>query len=194
LPKHQKHINTLPPLQKKIVLHLAKNGAQTINETVKQIKHNYRPSWTAFNSLEQKGILRKGKMKFYRGRKFPLYWLTEEGIITALVEKASPIDLRTNAKQVYPDNQNLQYYLDMAPYIPLNVHRMFLDALKTKGKLDSTNLAPIIVTQMQTDTTHEKLHEALEIMRKYPTEYQNLKERISYMQSIIKTDEEASRK
>ena len=44
----------LPPLQKRILLCLAKSHPQTINETVKAIKGHYKSSWTAFNSLEKK--------------------------------------------------------------------------------------------------------------------------------------------
>jgi hypothetical protein len=182
MSKHKRQGNTLPPLQKKIVLHLAKTGPQTINQTVKKIKHSYKPSWTAFNSLEKKGIVRKGKTKEYRGNEYPLYWLTEEGVITALLEGASPIDLLTKTKEVYPNNQMLQYGLEMAPNLNLDIFRIFLTALKSKGTLSPVDLGTIFFTQMDTDTTFEKLVKALETMKKYPKEYKHFKEQISRIQ------------
>jgi hypothetical protein len=47
------------PLQKKIVLHLAKSEPQTINETVTSIDGHYKSSWIAFNKLEEKQIIKR---------------------------------------------------------------------------------------------------------------------------------------
>jgi hypothetical protein len=185
MSKHKKQSNTLPPLQKKIVLYLAKTGPQTINQTAKKIKHSYKPSWIAFNSLEEKGIVRKGKTKEYRGNKYPLYWLTEEGVITALIEKASPTDLLAKTKEVYPNNQMLQYGLEMAPNLNLDIFRIFLTALKNKGTLEPVDLGTIFFTQMQTDMTLEKLVKALETMKKYPKEYKHFREQISQIQENL---------
>ena len=44
----------LPPLQKRIVIHLANTKPRTINETVKAMKGQYKSQWTAFNSLKEK--------------------------------------------------------------------------------------------------------------------------------------------
>lgn len=182
MSKHHKQGNTLPPLQRKIVLYLAKAGPQTINQTAKKIKHSYKPSWFAFNSLAEKGIVTKGKMMEYRGNEYPLYWLTEEGVITALIEEASPTSLLIWTKEVYPNNQMLQYGLEMAPHLNRDIFRIFLNAFKSKGKLEPVDLGTILFTQMETDTTPEKLVNALETMKKYPKEYKHFKEQISRIQ------------
>jgi hypothetical protein len=182
MSKHKKQSNTLPPLQKKIVLYLAKTGPQTINQTAKKIKHSYKPSWIAFNSLEEKGIVRKGKSKEYRGNAYPLFWLTEEGVVTALVEGASPIDLLTKTKEVYPNNQILQYGLEMAPHLNRDIFRILLTALKSKGTLEPADLGTIFYIQMDSDPSFERLIKALETMKKYPKQYKHFKEQVSRIQ------------
>ena len=88
--------NSLHPLQKAIVLSLSKHGPQTMNKTVKKMnKQSYKPSHTAFKSLEKKGILTKVRTKLYHGNQFPEFWLTPVGILTALIEGASATDLLT---------------------------------------------------------------------------------------------------
>jgi len=185
MSKHKKQSSLLPPLQRLIVLHLAKNGPQTINETVKKIKHSYKPSWIAFNSLEDKGIVKKGKTKEYRGNEYPLYWLTEGGVIVALVEGASPIELLTKSKEVYPNNQNLQYALEMAPHLNPEIFRILLITVQSKGKLTTADLARMSLTQMETDNTLEEVRSALETMKKYPKEYERLKKQLSAMQENL---------
>jgi hypothetical protein len=178
----KKQSSTLPSLQREIVLHLAKTGPQTIHETNEKIEHSYKPSWTAFKSLEKKGIIRTGKKKEYRGNEYPLYWLTEEGVITALIEEASPTDLLKSVREVYPNDQVLQYGLEMAPHLNRDIFRIFLNAFKSKGKLEPVDLGTILFTQAETDTSSEKLVNALETMKKYPKEYKHLKEQISQIQ------------
>jgi hypothetical protein len=176
---------TLPSLQKTIVLHLAKTGPQTINETVGKIKHSYKPSWIAFNALEEKGIVRKGKAKEYCGNEYPLHWLTEEGVITALLEGASPTDLLVKTREVYPNNQMLQYGLEMAPHLNRDIFRIFLSALKSKGKLDPADLGAILFTQMETNVTPDKLFKALDTMKKYPKEHQRFKKQVVQMKENL---------
>lgn len=174
--------NNLYPLQKLIVLHLSKSGPQTINKTAKDIKHHYKCSYIAFTTLGKKGIIRKAKITEVKGRKFPLYWLTEEGVILALTEGASPTDLLTITKQVYPESRELQLGLEMAPYFNVRIFKIFLTALRTKGKLELADLISIMITQMETDAPMKTFIRALETLRKYPKEYQYFKQNITQMQ------------
>jgi hypothetical protein len=178
----KKQSSTLPSLQREIVLHLAKTGPQTIHETNEKIEHSYKPSWTAFKSLEKKGIIRTGKTKEYRGNEFPLYWLTEEGVITALIEEASPTDLLKSVREVYPNDQVLQYGLEMAPQLNRDIFRILLTSIKNKGKLEPADLATIFFIQMETDPTMEKFAKAVETMKKHPNEYKQFKEQVSKIQ------------
>ena len=181
MSKHKKEGNSLHPLQKQIVLHLSKSGPDTINNTVKNIKHSYKPSWTAFNSLEQKGLLTKVRTKPWHGRQFPKFWLTDIGILTALIEGASPADLLTQSRQVYPNSQMLQYFLEIIPNFNPDIVRIALTAFKNKGKLEPVDLGTIFFTQMDTDTTYDKFANALEIMEKYPKEHKRFKEQLTLM-------------
>jgi hypothetical protein len=47
--------DVLPPLQRRIFLYLAEKDPQTINETVKALKRQYKSSWIAFWQLREKG-------------------------------------------------------------------------------------------------------------------------------------------
>jgi hypothetical protein len=174
--------NHLHPLQKLIVLHLARYGPQTKNKAANDIKHSYKPSHVAFATLEKKGFIRKGKMTEWRGRKFPLYWLTEEGVILALTEGASPTDLLTITKQVYPENQVLQFGLEMAPHFDLRIFKIALTALRTKGKLEPADLISIMITQVQTDAPMKTFIQALKTLRKHPKEYKQFKQNITQIQ------------
>lgn len=182
MSKGKRKGSTLPPLQKLIVIHLSNAGPQTINETVKKIQHSYKPSWVAFNNLEKKGIIKKSGMKEYRNQEYPLFWLTEEGVILALIEGASPIELLTTTKQVYPENQVLQFGLEMAPHLDVEIFRYALTTVRTKGKLEPADIVYIMITPMQTDTTMEKFIQALEAYRKYPKQYKQFKQKIAEMQ------------
>lgn len=179
MSKNKRESNTLPPLQRLIVIHLSKTGPQTINETVKKIKHSYKPSWIAFTNLEKKGIIRKGKMKEYRNQKYPLFWLTEEGVIAALTEGVSSTDLLEVTKQIYPDKQMLTLALEMAPYLNPNIFKIALTTLKTKGKLEPTDLISIMIMQMQIDTPMTAFIQALQILRSHPKEYEQFKQKIT---------------
>jgi len=89
----------LPPLQKKIILCLAEHGPQTINECVAKIKHHYKATWIAFQSLEKKGLIQKIRIKEYRGKQYPQFWLSFEGILLSISEKASEEALRQNIEK-----------------------------------------------------------------------------------------------
>lgn len=173
--------DNLPPLQKRIILNLAENNPQTINETVGKISGHYKPSWIAFKSLEQKGLIKKIDTKTYRARHYPRFWLTVEGVLIAVLEGFPPSSLLDKVSTIYPENKNLQYSLAMAPFINKEVFRVGLSALKSKGKLEPTDIAKIMLTQMETDTSAKTIKEAIQILKKYPEEYRRLKKQFSEM-------------
>jgi len=177
--------DSLPPLQKRIVLNLAKSKPQTINETVKSISKHYKPSWIAFKSLEEKGLVKKIGKKSYRGREYPEFWLTVEGVLVAMLEGASSIDLLNKVNEVYPENKILQYCLEVAPKLNPEVFRLFLSAIRSKGKLEPIDMATIFLTQMQTDTSSKTFKELGEILKKYPQEHSRLKKRLSEMRTDL---------
>jgi len=192
MSKHKKKGNNLHPLQKKIVLSLSKNGPQNINRTfikmnTQSYKPSYKPTNVAFHSLQEKGILTtvKSDNDRYKGRQYPKFWLTELGILTALNEGASPADLLIQSRKVYPDNQILQYFLEISPNFNTNIVTITLTALKNKGKLEPSDLGAIFATQMETDTTPDKFTNALETLKKYPKEHENFKKQIALIQENL---------
>ncbi len=99
------------PLQQRIILYLARTEPQTINETAKRISKDYKSSWTAFNKLSKKGLVKKVKKKYYRGNQYPYFWLTEVGILQAIDQGADPEHLLDQTCKIYPQNKNLQFFI-----------------------------------------------------------------------------------
>lgn len=181
MSKPKRKGDSLPSLQKRIVLNLAKNDPQTINETVEKIRSHYKPSWIAFGSLQEKGIIKKIDAKTYRGREYPRFWLTDEGVVVAMIEGAPPKDLLQKVEQLYPNNEILQYCLEIGPKLSREVFRIGLTAIRNKGKLEPIDMATILLTQAETNTHIEKFKEAMGILKKYPKEHRRLKEQVERM-------------
>ncbi|MCS7123930.1 MAG: hypothetical protein NZ932_00720 [Candidatus Bathyarchaeota archaeon] len=175
MSKKQKRGNSLPRLQKKIILCLAKNGALTINECVKKIKHQYKATWIAFQSLKEKGIIKEISSKIWRGNEYPQFWLTEEGIFLSFIEGASKDVLLEKSKEFYPDNKNLHAFLDFASIFNPEIWKIAYYSIKRKGKLEPVDLAMIMVTQMESDANLEKVKEGLIQLKKYPEILESLK-------------------
>jgi predicted ArsR family transcriptional regulator len=71
-------------LQKEIIRLLAEKGPLTKYETAQSLEKSYKNIIFAFNSLQEKGLIKKTKLlKEYRGRKFEMFWLTPKGIVEA---------------------------------------------------------------------------------------------------------------
>jgi len=176
--------NKLPPLQKKVVLYLAQNGPKTINEIKTNIPPpaHYKPTWLAIKSLTQKGLVQEVGTKEYRGRKYPKHWLTDEGVMHAyIIEGANPETLLKKTRETFPENQILLYCLEIAPKLNPKVFEIGYSAVKTKGKLEPIDLATILLTQMQTETSVQPFWETVEILKNYPKQYKSFKKQIEQM-------------
>jgi len=177
--------NILPPLQKRIILHLAKNGAQTINKTAKGLKGHYKSSWTAFNSLEQKGLIKKTDLKIYRNRKYPRFWLTQGGIFVALVEGANAANLLQRTIKTYPNDKTLQCCLELSPLLGLKGFKIALSAIQDKGKLDDSDKINIIFAHAKKDVSIRQFKGLIGILRKYPKEYEGTKKLLSQINKAL---------
>jgi hypothetical protein len=188
----------LPPLQKKIVLHLAKSEPKTINETVTALKGNYKSSWIAFNKLEEKQIIQKTDTKSYRGREYPRFWLTPTGVLIALFEGINFEVLLERTLKMYPDDKNIQILLELSPVFGTEVFKLaFLTILK-KGKLDEDDLTMIVTAELnspeaQSDFGGRRPEDILAILKKHPVAYENTKkyarrarEKIEKLDSLFK--------
>jgi hypothetical protein len=174
-----------PPLQRRIILHLAKNGAQTINETKNGLKGHYKSTWIAFNALKQKGLIKKTGAKIYRNREYPRFWLTQGGIFVALVEGADADDLLQRTAKAYPNEKTLQCCLELSPLLGLEGFRIGLSAIQDKGKLDDSDMTKILYAHAQKDMSTQRLKGLIEILRKYPKEYEGTKKRINQANKLL---------
>jgi len=120
-PEKQGH--DLGPLQKQILLHLATKGPKNINETAKEMSAHYKSVHTAFYSLEKKGmIMRVGKVS-YRGRGYDAFWLTENGILKALLNGADSNLVLKAIKRTFPKYDDTLLFAQVASRLPTKVLR-----------------------------------------------------------------------
>lgn len=158
LKKNENWYN-LPKLQKRILLHLAENGAKTRNSVSQELKSTYKNVLFAFNSLIKKGLIQKIGEKTYRMQDFAEYWLTPRGFMLALINGANPDILKHYAeKYVFKgktkEDIDLLIELAKSQVIPLKeVHEVYLGVKK---------ISDITISEKQTE-------EFLKILRKYPT-------------------------
>ena len=167
----------LPPLQKRILLCLAKSHPQTINETVKAIKGHYKSSWTAFNSLKGKKIITKIDTKKYRGNEYPRFWLTTAGIFIALIESVNPKALLTKTLEIYPENKVLQCIVEISTILGTDIYEIAYSTILNKQKIEPNDISIMLATQMQKDLSLKQIKELITIMKKYPEQFGNFKEK-----------------
>lgn len=187
--------NILPPLQKRIILYLAKHEPKTINAinsginpTARNKSHHYKSTWTAFKALKEKGMTKEVTLKKYRGNEYPCFWLTDLGVFTTLVEGADAQDLLEKTIKTYPNNKILQCCLAIAPFMDIEFYRIALSAILNKGKLEQSDLITLMVTQMQKDSSIEQFKQFLGILKKYlpPEEYRRLDKQIKQYADLLK--------
>lgn len=173
--------DNLHPLQKIIVLHLAENEPQTINQTVVAISKSYKPTWIAFNSLEKKNLITKTGTKSYRGRDYPRHWLTDEGMIMALMEGANADRLLEQTKILYPDSKIIHSFLEITPFIHPQVMRLTYSTVKEKGKLGFAEVATLYISQAAIGMDFETAKKFALTLKKYPEEYSKLRMAVQLM-------------
>jgi hypothetical protein len=173
--------NNLPSLQKMIVLHLSENDPQTMHKTAQTISKHYKPTWTAFKSLETKKLIKKTSIKEHAGRKYPSYWLTDEGIIMALMEGANSNKLLKQAKTLYPENKNVHWFLEIAPLFDPQVIKMAHSSLKGKDKLGVREIITLYLSQPSVAMDLKTAKKLTAILKKYPDEYKILKNAVKEM-------------
>ena len=165
----------LPPLQKRIVIHLAKTKSSTINETVTAMKGQYKSHWLAFNTLEEKNVIKKIAIKSYHGQEYPLFWLTPSGVLIALFAGVSHEVLLEKILQIYPDDKSLQIILEFSPILGLEVFKIAFLALHDKGELDMKDLVMMITLVAQNDFYGVSAKDIIAVLKKYPKTYENAK-------------------
>jgi len=185
ISEHMSKLNiksdNLPPLQRLIVLHFAKSELQTINETVIALSKSYKPTWSAFNSLEKKKLIWKAGVKEYRGREYPFFWLTDEGIITAILEGAEQALLLDKSRKLFPDAKILHCFLEVIQHMNPMVIQLARNVVKNRGKLDFVGLMTILVSDATFESDVETMKKIVAVLKNYPEEYKQAKILIQQM-------------
>ena len=175
----------LTPLQKKILLFLAINYPHTINETVKATRGNYRSSWDAFKELEKKKLIAPVDQKVYRGREYPRYWVTENGILLALSERVNPEILLKKTQEIYPEKKDLQFLIEMIPILGETAYDMTYLSVITNGKVDQSDLIRMFTLQDKLSLKLIKKYNS--ILKKYPKRY---KQQVDFVKQVSKNVQE----
>lgn len=175
----------LHPLQKRIFLCLANTHPQTINETKDAIKGHYKSTWTAFKSLEAKGLVLEIDTKDYRGNQYPRFWLTIDGVFFALIEGVSPKALLAKTLEIYPENKILQCMVEASTILGTDMYEIGYFAVLNKRKLDKSDVSAMFTTQLQKDISLKQLKELIAIMKRYPEQFGNLEEQVAQMRENL---------
>jgi ribosomal protein L28 len=177
--KSPKHISKpltkktyLPNLQKRIFLYIANNDPKTINETAKATKGDYKSSWNAFKKLEKKNLVKIIGSKNYQGQEYPRYWVSEDGAFIALCEGANAKSVIKRTLEIYPKRRDLQYLLEAVSILGIEAFDVAYFAYIKKGKLEQSDIAIIMATQMQHKLTPEGLKKYSELLQRYPEQSQ----------------------
>lgn len=160
--------NSFPPLQKRIILHLAQAGPQNINETKTAIKGHYKSTWIAFDILRKKGLITEVSSKLYRGKHYPRFWVTELGIYLALYEGAKPKDLLRTTLVIYPENKNLQFLIEAVPILGENAFEVLYLTALNNGHIEQADVFSILAKQMQKPLTTKEIDQFIAVLNKYP--------------------------
>ncbi|MGA2769022.1 MAG: hypothetical protein ABSF24_12010 [Candidatus Bathyarchaeia archaeon] len=185
MSKQNRKTRDFPPLQERVILSLARNNAQTINETMKQINGQYKSTWIAFDTLKKKGLIKSVTTKEYHGTKYPSFWLTELGIFLAISRGADPQTILIRAREFYPKDINLQFLIETTPILGENAFEVLYLAALTKGKIEQTDIDSILANQMRTGFTPQVVKQFITIAKKYPKQYRQIVDSVNQTQEKL---------
>jgi hypothetical protein len=177
--------DNLHPLQKLIILNLAENEPETINELTQAISKSYKPTHTAFKSLVRKKLIIKTGAKSYRGQQFPRYWLTDEGMIMALLEGANAERLLQKTKELYPDAEITHCFLEIMPLFDPVIIKTSYSYVKGKGKLGFAEVAQLILSGAAGAMEVETAEKISKILKKYPLQFTTFKFVVQEMITLL---------
>lgn len=166
----------MPSLQKDIVKCLACSEPLTINKVREKIRKHYAATHRAFQSLKKKQIIKEVSTKKWQGRKYKTYWLTEKGILAALIVGTSPKTMSTYASQVYPENNILKFTLEAAQYVNPNIFRIPYASIDKKKALDISDVISVLALQMASETNEQNIEALLEVIKSFPEYYMLVKQ------------------
>jgi len=166
----------LPVLQKRILLSLSENQPQSRYSMVKIISGHYKSVWNAFDSLVEKRIITEIDANTYRGREHPMFWLTSGGVFIALAEGIKPKVLLNKTLEIYPEEQLLQFLVDVSTIFGNDMFKIAYQMFLKKGKLEKGDAYALLIAQLQNDLSLDQIKALINIMKKYPQQFRDFKE------------------
>jgi DNA-binding PadR family transcriptional regulator len=167
--------NSLPKLQKQIILNIAEKEPQTAYATMIDIDNTCHPTYNAFKGLEEKNLVKKQKAKEANGKKVEKYWLTHEGIIIALLEGANHEKIANQSRKLYSDEDELNLFIDIVKYIDPEIVAMTYSGVKEKGSIDFMDIINLLFLQVPNEMEIEKAKKLTAVLKKNSEAYELLK-------------------
>ena len=140
----------------------------TRNQTATNLNAHQKASSKAFKRLRTMKLVTKVGQKDYQNTKYPLFWVTEDGAVFALCEGADQKRVLKRALDIYPDNRNLHFALEIMPIFGLDAFKLVCSAFAKKGKLEDSDKAQIYATQMENKFTQDEKTQFVDVLKRYP--------------------------
>lgn len=95
------------------------------------------------------------------------------------------VDLLEKTIKAYPDEKVLQCCLELAPFTGIEGYRVALSAILSKGKFEESDATTMMLTQMEKDLSIKQFKQFLEILKRYPEEYEKLKNQVEQLTEFL---------
>lgn len=180
MSKRRRKGNSLPPLQKRIILCLAEKGAQTINETKENLKPkgHYKSTYLAFDSLGRKDLIQKHGVKKYRNQEYDKYWLTVEGLRAAFKNGVNHVLLRQNVERLWGEYELTPLFFELIhAFGSKNVDKVF-DMFEASEK-EGFRIVSLPVM------SRRKAVKTLKILKKYPKYAKHVKKSLIEVSELL---------
>lgn len=151
IPNSKVKENNLPPLQRKILIHLAEHGPKTRNEVSDRIGSAYKSILFAFKSLQKKGFIQIVSHKYHRNQGFPQFWLTVNGVGLALLNNANPEKVRENALKSFKKSEDktaIEVYFKVRESAGPKVAKVLDKLIYSIGKIELPDLLMKLTPQL----------------------------------------------
>jgi hypothetical protein len=181
VPKLKTKSDDSQSVEKLIILNLAENEPQTKRKTAKAISKYYKSTWDAFKSLEEKKLIKKATTITYNRNEYSGYWLTDEGILMALMEGANPQKMLKQTMSLYPKAKATHAFLEIASSFHPEIVKKVCSSVKGKGKIGLAEVILLHLTQPAIAMDAEPAKKITAVLRKYPDEYSKLKTAVQEM-------------
>ena len=177
----------LGPVEKRVISTLAVNGPQTINATknkMKDTRAHYKSVNNAFHSLMKKEVIKPIDKIEYKNQNYDRFWLTQDGVILAIIHKVNLNMLKENYEKVYGKGETSDFIFDFAKGFPEKIGEAYsIFKITTKGALKLKSF-PVSNGEMQ---------KFIKIIFKYPTYRKAMKKAIGHaskaMEKMLKETE-----